>query len=229
MLVVSPWSKGGWVNSQVFDHTSLIRFIEEALRQSTRPVEPNITPWRRAVAGDLTSVFDFKTPNDHKVELPSTAAYVPPDDETHPDYPITLSNVTIGVPTQERGIRPARALPYEFDVRGTAKISDKTFRLKFANTGRAAAVFQVRSGNAADLPRSYTVGAHRELADTWNVVGPSYDLSVYGPNGFLRSFKGSVANGTMRSNLDVRAKYDTDDDDGGITLRIATTANTPLR
>ena len=28
MIVVSPWSKGGWVNSQVFDHTSLVRFIE---------------------------------------------------------------------------------------------------------------------------------------------------------------------------------------------------------
>jgi phospholipase C len=28
MIVISPWSKGGWVNSQVFDHSSLIRFIE---------------------------------------------------------------------------------------------------------------------------------------------------------------------------------------------------------
>ena len=58
MIVVSPWSKGGWVNSQVFDHTSLIRFVEQRFGVA----EPNITPWRRAVAGDLTSVFDFKTP-----------------------------------------------------------------------------------------------------------------------------------------------------------------------
>ena len=28
MLVVSPWSTGGWVCSETFDHTSLIRFIE---------------------------------------------------------------------------------------------------------------------------------------------------------------------------------------------------------
>lgn len=28
MYVVSPWSKGGWVNSQVSDHSSVIRFIE---------------------------------------------------------------------------------------------------------------------------------------------------------------------------------------------------------
>ena len=48
MLVVSPWSKGGWVNSQVFDHTSIIRFIET--RFGGGPLtETNITPWRRAV------------------------------------------------------------------------------------------------------------------------------------------------------------------------------------
>ena len=28
MLVVSPWSRGGWVNSQIFDHTSIVRFLE---------------------------------------------------------------------------------------------------------------------------------------------------------------------------------------------------------
>ena len=38
MLVVSPWSKGGWVNSEVFDHTSLIRFLE---RRFGRPSGPD--------------------------------------------------------------------------------------------------------------------------------------------------------------------------------------------
>ena len=55
MLVVSPWSHGGWVNSQVFDHTSVIRFLEARFGVA----EPNISAWRRAVAGDLTSAFDF--------------------------------------------------------------------------------------------------------------------------------------------------------------------------
>ena len=55
MIVISPWSKGGWVNSQVFDHTSLIRFVESRFAVT----EPNITKWRRAVTGDLTSAFDF--------------------------------------------------------------------------------------------------------------------------------------------------------------------------
>src|SRR5262249_10386412 len=43
MYVISPWSKGGWVNSEVFDHTSVVRFIEK--RFGVR--EPNISAWRR--------------------------------------------------------------------------------------------------------------------------------------------------------------------------------------
>ena len=39
MLVVSPWSRGGWVNSQVFDHTSVLRFLEAL----TGVAEPNIS------------------------------------------------------------------------------------------------------------------------------------------------------------------------------------------
>ncbi len=219
LLAISPWSKGGWVNSQVFDHTSLIRFIEQRFGpEYPGLIEPNITKWRRAVSGDLTSIFDFKKPNDKKVTLPGTAGYVPPDGDRHDDYPVGLGNVAVGVPVQEAGIRPARALPYEFDVRGTPRFPDSAFLLEFDNTGDAAVVIQVRSGNATDLPRSYTVGAGKRLSDTWIVVD-AYDLSAHGPNGFLRSFMGSVAPGTPRSNLDVLASYDTHGE-GGIELRI---------
>jgi phospholipase C len=62
LCVVSPWSKGGWVNSQVFDHTSVIRFIEA----SFGVMEPNISAWRRAVCGDLTSAFNFADPDDEE-------------------------------------------------------------------------------------------------------------------------------------------------------------------
>ena len=27
LLIVSPWTRGGWVNSEVFDHTSVIQFL----------------------------------------------------------------------------------------------------------------------------------------------------------------------------------------------------------
>jgi phospholipase C len=124
----------------------------------------------------------------------------------------------VGLPVQEAGVRPARALPYELDVHGAARFQDNTLRLVFGNTGSAAAVFQVRSGNTADLPRSYTVEAGKSLADVWSVT-ESYDLSVYGPNGFFRAFKGSMAARTVRARLDVRASYETGDR-GGIVLRI---------
>ena len=60
--MISPWSTGGWVNSQLFDHTSLIRFLEARFAEDSPDlIESNITPWRRTVAGDLTSTLDFET------------------------------------------------------------------------------------------------------------------------------------------------------------------------
>ncbi len=60
LLAISPWSKGGFVNSQVFDHTSLICFIERRFGPHYPSlIEPNITPWRRVIVGDLTSIFNF--------------------------------------------------------------------------------------------------------------------------------------------------------------------------
>src|SRR5215471_2297780 len=59
LIIASPWSRGGMVNSQVFDHTSILQFLEKLLSHRTGKVirEPNISAWRRAVCGDLTSVF----------------------------------------------------------------------------------------------------------------------------------------------------------------------------
>ena len=56
MTVISPWSKGGYVCSQVFDHTSVIQFIEKRFGVHC----PNISAWRRSVCGDLTSAFNFR-------------------------------------------------------------------------------------------------------------------------------------------------------------------------
>jgi len=62
--------------------------------------------------------------------------------------------------------------------------------LTFINTGRKAAVFSVRSVNAADAVRAYTVESGKSLSGTWD-ISLVYGLSVYGPNGFLRQFSGS--------------------------------------
>ncbi|MGJ1411543.1 phosphocholine-specific phospholipase C [Sphingobacterium thalpophilum] len=59
MVIASPWSKGGWVNSEVFDHTSCLQFLEHFLERKTGKVvrEENISSWRRMVCGDLTTAF----------------------------------------------------------------------------------------------------------------------------------------------------------------------------
>ncbi len=204
-LVISPWSKGGYVNSQVFDHTSVIQFIEKRFGVH----ENNISPWRRAVAGDLTSVFNFANPNAAPVRLPSTSGDLPPVNElgggTVNTFVPTLSEVTLGVPKQEKGIRPARALPYELDVHAAVNALYSTVSLTFINTGSAAAVFHVRSVNPADTARYYTVEPGKTLSDAWNIVASSYSLSVYGPNGFVRYFNGST--GSSAAVLGVSSSY----------------------
>jgi hypothetical protein len=85
-------------------------------------------------------------------------------------------------------------LPYELNVYASASASNRTVTLTFFNTGRATAVFHVRSGNIADAPRFYTVEPGKQLTDTWSETS-TYDLSVYGPNGFMRYFKGSLGSG----------------------------------
>ena len=193
-LAISPWSKGGYVTSQVFDHTSVIQFIEKRFGV----FEPNISPWRRAVSGDLTSVFNFANPNDAQTRLSSTASYLPPANELAGGNVNTFvpsaSDVVIGVPAQEKGIRPARAVPYELNVVGSVNTAGGIVELEFFNTGAMGAVFQVRSGNPSDTVRAYTVEAGKTLSGIWD-VGSAYDLSVYGPNGFARYFKGSVGSG----------------------------------
>jgi phospholipase C len=54
-FLVSPWSVGGYVASEQFDHTSTLQFLERL----TGIQEPNITAWRRETFGDLTSALGF--------------------------------------------------------------------------------------------------------------------------------------------------------------------------
>ena len=214
MIVISPWSKGGYVNSEVFDHTSLIRFIEKRFgAKNPELIEPNITQWRRAVTGDLSSTFNFANPNDSVVPLPSTKAYIPPDNNRHPDY-VPTPPADQALPVQEPGIRPARALPYELYVTGQASLSENSLRLFFANAGKAGAVFQVRSGNTGNPPGgpwTYTVSPGTDISDLWQYQpNQKYDLSVYGPNGFFRTYRGHTS-GSGMANLDVAATYNARD------------------
>lgn len=198
MLVISPWSRGGWVDSEVFDHTSVIRFLERRFGV----MEPNISPWRRVVCGDLTSAFDFKAPN-HR----ALAAALPATSEIAAQAAALPRRVTpapptvITAPAQETGVRLSRPLPYALAV---DEHHDRSgVRLTFRNDGAAGAVFHVYDRHRLDLaPRRYTVEAGRRLAGTWE--GGDHDLWVLAPNGFHRSFAGR---GVLPLTTELRADH----------------------
>jgi phospholipase C len=72
MLIISPFSRGGFVSSDLFDHTSILRFLETRFGAEV----PNLSAWRRAAVGDLTSAFNFKAPNTSIPNLPSPVAVI---------------------------------------------------------------------------------------------------------------------------------------------------------
>jgi phospholipase C len=218
MIVVSPWSRGGYVNSQLFDHTSLIRFVEARFGHGNPDlIESNITPWRRAVVGDLTSAFDFRDPNNRFPRLPDTSGFKPPTSDRYPDLDV-VAPATSSLPAQERGVKPARALPYSLQAHATV-LGDGSLRIDFADRGDQAAVFQVWSANPADAPRSYTVEAGKRLDGAWTPSAGGYDLTVQGPNGFVRRFQGG--SGPGRARLDVVA----DEHGGDLKVTIANPTN----
>jgi len=232
LILVSPWTRGGWVTSEVSDHTSVIQFLEKwSAARGTPAVCPNISAWRRSVCGDLTGAFDFEEPVFGMPALPATGpiignppggAYVPPA-------------TTNAMPKQERGTKAARALPYQ----PNANLDGFTFgaggavqaRLSFSNSGpkvRRASHFSVYNNAApatfllddpSTFPGQYTVQPSR-TSSTGSVPGVleigagrgdgRYDLTVVGPNRFLRHFTGNVS--AAGASAQVRASYGNDDD-----------------
>jgi phospholipase C len=207
MTVVSPWSRGGWVCSQVFDHTSVIRFLE----QRFGVMEPNISAWRRAVCGDLTSAFDFAQPNAGvRAPLPDTSGWIgsPPNVSTVKLPPVPA---TQAMPGQVPGTRPARPLPYQLAADISADAAQQRVAIALANHGSAAAVFQVYSADPAETPRFHTVGAGQALSDEWAIPAArqgAYELTVYGPNGFLRCFRGTLVDRPDAARPEVAVVHD---------------------
>ncbi|VWD48634.1 phospholipase C [Burkholderia lata] len=191
MTVVSPWTKGGFVCSQVFDHTSVIRFIGERFGID----EPNITPWRRTVCGDLTAAFDFRSSDASFPPLPDTSQYRSIADQQCTSQPApTVPATPSPIDPQEPGVRPARALPYELHVNASV-YGGTRLRIEFANRGNQGAHFHVYATNRTDGPWRYTVGARRVLHADFDltVTNGAYTFAVYGPNGFVRVFSGNVS------------------------------------
>ncbi|KCB48653.1 phosphocholine-specific phospholipase C [Bordetella hinzii] len=186
MYVISPWTRGGWVNSEVFDHTSILRFIERRFGVA----ETNISAWRRAVCGDLTSIFDFR------VEPATPPSGLPPT-EAPARRAAGLAGTTLPLPppeappaSQQAGTRPSRPLPYALHVR--ERLSTRGIELEFINDGRAGAVFHVYDRlHLEGPPRRYTVEPGKRLRDVW--AQGRHDLWILGPNGYHWRYAGRMA------------------------------------
>lgn len=211
LFVISPWSRGGLVNSQIFDHTSILMFLEKRFGVK----ESNISPFRRAVCGDLTSAFNFKTPNDLDLPKLSGRRNRAEADQLRKDQS-QLSQIEIPwdtqLPSQQGGVRISKALPYELHT--SARCSENgSVQLIFSNTGQKAAVFHVY--NVLDLdaiPRRYIVEVDKQLEDIWinkDQNSGAYDLWVLGPNGFHRHFKGDTKQlSILKIKPEIRVCYD---------------------
>jgi phospholipase C len=150
LVIASPWSRGGYVCSQVFDHTSILQFLENFLSAKTGHAirEPNISEWRRTVCGDLTSVF--RPYHGEKINPPTPVQRAPflgsIDQAQFKPVPSDFKHLTADeivqarknpdasrvLPRQENGVRAACALPYELTADGILSEDKKTFTIRLA-------------------------------------------------------------------------------------------------
>lgn len=189
LYIISPWSKGGWVDSQIADHTSVGQFLEKRFNIEI----PAISPWHRAVSSDLLSAFDFVTPNDPEFpKLPPTSDY-PQKEAASKQKPKAIAPENPSPLFQEKGARYSRALPYVIHTDTELLPKEKQIRLHFINEGKAGVVFHVYDLHHLDrIPRRYTVEAGKSLSDEWIIDEKGYDLEVFGPNGYFRKFKSAA-------------------------------------
>jgi len=198
-VVASPWSRGGYVCSEVFDHTSVLQLLESLYGVK----EPNIGSWRRAVCGDLSSAFqDTSKGKEKALPYPPLKEFLGGIHQAQ-FQPMPSGWGSAKMPKQEPGTRPSTALPYELSAE--AVVRGNTLELTLAADNKrfgkkaAGAPFHVytpgvyRRGEAPRV-RSYAVEPGKKLTDNWDLDGfaeSRYAVRVNGPNGFYREFTGT--------------------------------------
>lgn len=169
MLIASPWSRGGNVCSEVFDHTSTIQFLESFVNKKygKKIKSNNISEWRRTICGDLTSAFTpyngtplSKIPfldRDKNVEKIFNAKFKeePSSFKKLSEKEIyDITNKPTLITLQEKGIRSSLSLPYELYTNGKLSADQKKFEISFAASDEifgkeaAGAPFTVQAANA---------------------------------------------------------------------------------
>jgi phospholipase C len=103
-VIVSPWTVGGYVCHDTFDHTSVTRLLELV----TGVANPNITAWRRQAVGDFTTALGA-VPYGRVPRLPDTKAQLELAEKEVamfqlPPYP----GASQAPPSQPPGTKPVR-------------------------------------------------------------------------------------------------------------------------
>jgi len=232
LVIASPWSRGGAVCSQVFDHTSILQFLENFLSHKTgkKIEESNISAWRRTVCGDLSSVF--KPYNGDKLNLPQflernqfvESIHKAQFKKTPSGFHALNANeieqanrnaLSPFIAKQEEGTRVSRPLPYELYADGHLSENKKSFELKLSAGNKvfgkhaAGSAFQVYGPGKEFTLRNYAVTPGDAINDSWRNTefdNGNYHLKVYGPNGFFREFKGSVNDRLIQVSLSYETK-----------------------
>lgn len=246
MIVASPWSRGGWVNSQLFEHTSVNQFLEHFVNAKfgCKARENNISSWRRAISGDLTTVFrpfDERSPEslpfverDPFVEAIYKAKFQPPPSDFRILSPAEIASAKQGklselMGTQEPGTRPSCALPYELYAEVSIDSTHVVLECKagnevFGKQSKGSPFNVYLRGLKSGGPRnvSYTVAPGESLRDRWPLaafVDGNYHIEVHGPNGFFREFQGRAS----APELSVSCRYEmaANNPTGNIVLRLS--------
>ncbi|HVW07110.1 MAG TPA: alkaline phosphatase family protein, partial [Bryobacteraceae bacterium] len=225
MVIASPWSRGGYVCSQVFDHTSVVRLLENLLSHRTgKPIrETNISAWRRAVCGDLSSTFQpalasNQAATEAKLIFPSRDAVIEGIHKAKfrelPSGYRKLSAADIAqyrkfMPKQEPGTRLSLPLPYELYASGRLSADGRSVEISMeARKGVGSAFHVYEPGKSGS--RAYAMKAGQKLTDAIPVEGSAYRLRVCGPNGFLRELAGGAGDPAVDVDCEYLASGDLD-------------------
>ncbi|MES2891403.1 MAG: phospholipase C, phosphocholine-specific [Bacteroidota bacterium] len=222
MIIASPWTRGGYVCSEVFDHTSSLQFLEKFLEKKAgkKIKETQINEWRRTVCGDLSSAFrpyngeQLQEPayldREKSIEGIHQASFKSMPSNFHAMSTEEIGQVNKGLhigqmPVQEKGTRPACPLPYELYVDGNMDKNSPVFSVNFKagnnafeaeSSGSPFTVYSVSPYEQTNYhTRNYAVKAGQQEQDSWHLekfTSGNYHLRVHAPNGFYREFKGTA-------------------------------------
>jgi phospholipase C len=106
-MVISPFSRGGYVCTQTFDHTSTLRLLEKRFGVEV----PNLSAWRRETTGDLTAAFNFGCAGDLTLPaLPDAVALLHTAQDQCASLPKLAGWTDQHMPAQEAGTKPKTAV-----------------------------------------------------------------------------------------------------------------------